>query len=234
MKPGVPGLVNSVPGPVSRKRGRPKSTGPRTSKRASKTKSRTRSVSVGKIASVEGAATAAVTTDDQTMAIAKKFKFAVWEHISECIGDRCNLFTTCGYKGGGKDTKCGVERYYLNVVMAPYAEIVDKIKDPFVGHWVGLHLIPLYHHLVKLKKMERGLLTIDLEEGLHAKRVRIHPVYKEIRDTIVAIRREWNLSGLYKLAQEQGYLGSGVPILDGDETEMEGDRSYHDLLYRED
>jgi len=61
--------------------------------------------------------------------------------------------------------------------------------------------------------------------------IRPHPVYKEIRSVIKAIRAEWRASGLMQVAKDEGYIGAlPAPLGDKDES-LEGDREYHDRLY---
>ena len=114
-------------------------------------------------------------------------RFAVWDYIGPCQGDECVIHDVCTYKDAKPTSdrqtkKCGIERYYMSVVFKPFADLVDKLKDPFVMQWVGLHIIPLYHQLIKLKKFERSLASpIDISSKGDA---RIHPVLKEIRAVI--------------------------------------------------
>ena len=160
-------------------------------------------------------------------------RFAVWDYIGPCQGDECVIHDVCTYKDAKPTSdrqtkKCGIERYYMSVVFKPFADLVDKLKDPFVMQWVGLHIIPLYHQLIKLKKFERSLASpIDISSKGDA---RIHPVLKEIRAVISAIRTEWRMSGLMEAAKDEGYLSGSFPE-PLDTTDLEGDAGYHDSLY---
>ena len=163
-----------------------------------------------------------------------KFSFTVWDFVDECKREKCPLYQRCVFATRAEKSrvkKCGVERQYLNAVLAPYAELLRKVRDPFMAQWIGMHMIPLYHHLVKLKKIEQSLDTPEtIDKNMN---IRIHPVYKEIRAVISSIRTEWNRSGIFQIAKDEGYLGSGVPLI-GDDEDMDGDGGYHDRLYGED
>ncbi len=163
-------------------------------------------------------------------------RFAVWDFVGPCQGDKCIIHDVCSYKDAKSTSdrptkKCGVERYYMGVVFKPFFGLVEKTKDPFVMQWVGLHIIPMYHQLIKLKKVERSLKS-PMDTTIKGD-VRVHPVLKEIRSVIAAIRAEWKASGLMEVARDEGYLGSmPAPLGDG-VAELEGDGSYHDSLYGE-
>ena len=160
-------------------------------------------------------------------------RFAVWDFVGKCQGDECIIHDVCSYKDVNPGTerptkKCGVERYYMGVVFKPFGELVEKVKDPFIMQWVGLHIIPLYHQLIKLKKFERSLDS-PMDTTIKGD-VRAHPVLKEIRTVIAAIRAEWKSSGMMEIARDEGYMSDSLPApLDDDD--LEGDSDYHDSLY---
>jgi len=163
-------------------------------------------------------------------------RFAVWDYIGKCQGDECVIHDVCSYKDAKPTSdrqtkKCGIERYYMGVVFKPFGELVEKTKDPFIMQWIGLHIIPLYHQLIKLKKFERSLKSpMDVSSKGD---VRAHPVLKEIRTVISAIRTEWRMSGLMEIVKDEGYMGGSfpAPLDDDDVTDLEGSPDYHDSLY---
>jgi len=168
-----------------------------------------------------------------------EFSFAAWDFVSDCKGGECDLFKVCEYAkeyvsaGIEKQRrKCGVEAYYIRRVSHPFFEIVQNLKDPFIMQWVGFHIVPLYHHLVKFKKVERSLEN-PMMMTVRGDSV-IHPVYREIRNTIAAIRKEWKNSGLMQIAKDEGYLGRlPSPLAGDDDDPIDGDPDYHDTLYDE-
>jgi hypothetical protein len=166
------------------------------------------------------------------------FRFAVWDYVAPCQGKKCILHNHCTYKDptagikGKHARKCGIERYYMGVVLKPFFELAEKLRDPFIMQWIGLHMVPLYGHLIKLKKYERSLGS-PMEVTLKGD-CRVNPVYREIRNVIVAIRKEWKYSGLVQAAKDEGYLGAMPhPLGNMSDDDIDGDPNYHDNLYGE-
>ena len=156
-----------------------------------------------------------------------KYSFAVWDYIGPCQGDECPLNDVCTYKttSKSKTKKCGIERYYIRTIVEPFAQLAQELKDPFIMHWIGLHLVPLYHHLVKFKKVERALS--NPMDKTRMGDLRVHPIYREIRNTIKAIRTEWKTSGLIQTAKDEGYLGRlPSPLAGLEDDDLHGDGSY--------
>lgn len=157
-------------------------------------------------------------------------RLLAWDFASPCTRENCSIHQDCPYKveQASGSQPCGIEVQYLRSVSRPFFELIDKVQDPFVEQWVGLHLVPLYHQLVKLKKYERGLLSpIIKSHGTE----RVHSVYREIRGVIKAIREEWRHSGILQVALRAGYL-KGV-LIPKDTPAGQGDLEYHDGLYLE-
>ncbi len=157
-----------------------------------------------------------------------KYSFAVWDYVSSCLGDKCPLSEVCTYKASPSNKsvkKCGIERYYIRTIVEPFAVLAQELKDPFIMHWIGLHLVPLYHHLVKFKKVERALSSPM--DKTKAGDLRVHPIYREIRNTIKAIRTEWKTSTLVQIAKDEGYFGRLPSPLGGlEDGDLHGDPDY--------
>jgi len=95
---------------------------------------------------------------------------------------------------------------------------------------IGQHIMPLYRHLFKMLKFELSLRSI---EGLDPKgQVRIHPVYREIREIQRAIVEQFKSSGIHEAAKQAGFfkppglLNAGS----GEADKKYGDRGYADQL----
>ena len=59
---------------------------------------------------------------------------------------------------------------------------------------IGMHLVPQYKMLLKMKLAEMGIegvIGVDLNGKPY-----IHPIYKEIRETIKCVNATWALLGL--------------------------------------
>jgi hypothetical protein len=108
-------------------------------------------------------------------------KLTGWDSVSICTGAECPLEHKCKYLKKGK---CGVQLDYMqnfcNVILKTY-----RYLDEGALFKVGMHLMPLYSYLCKLKIVEASLtnLTNVTAKGI----VQIHPIYKEIRETLKCI-----------------------------------------------
>jgi hypothetical protein len=104
-----------------------------------------------------------------------------WESIDDCKGDECYAAFRCDQPKNGK---CAVQVKYIqevcNMVFKNYGYLDEK-------GWfkIGMHLLPLYSQLCKMKIIESGIkdmACVNNKGGIY-----IHPIYKEIRDTIKCI-----------------------------------------------
>lgn len=109
-----------------------------------------------------------------------------WDAISNCKRNECQVYSKCSHLKHGK---CGVQVSYVtkvtNVVLNRYGAYLDDIGLMKLG----LHIIPLYSQLCKMKLLEMALTDVDLVDDRG--RVIIHPVYKAIRETLVTINIMW-------------------------------------------
>jgi hypothetical protein len=108
-------------------------------------------------------------------------RFVGWDSVSDCTGNKCPLTLKCKYTKKGK---CGVQvdymRHFADTIVNYY-----KFLDEMSRFKIGMHLMPLYSYLCKLKIVEASLDRVDniTSKGI----VQIHPIYKEIRETLKAI-----------------------------------------------
>ena len=116
-----------------------------------------------------------------------KIDLVVWDAVGPCDVDICPCASSCVYASSAPE-KCTVQVTYLqhvlDMVLATFPAVSDK--DMFM---VGMHIIPLYKVLCRLLMVESGLdrYTYTSNAGTPG----IHPVLREIRNTITAIRGEW-------------------------------------------
>ena len=109
----------------------------------------------------------------------------LWDAISPCHKDACPIKHLCPH--AQSTTKCEVETQYINAAVASIITSND-LTDAQIHH-AGTILMPLYSHLVKFKLVELSLESplIKAKKG-HAA---IHPIYKEMRETIKTINKVW-------------------------------------------
>lgn len=112
-------------------------------------------------------------------------KLFAWDAIQECRSNDCCVASKCSYLKKGK---CGLQVHYLktltNTICSTY-----KYLDDMQYFKIGMQIIPLYSHLLRLKLLEMSITDVVYE---NAKGIKfIHPVYKEIRQTLSTIHLMW-------------------------------------------
>ena len=142
--------------------------------------------------------------------------FPVWDMIDKCT-EGCVVGAQCAYKRLGKN--CSVMYSYMG-------NILTLIQDEFYGTTneqlfkIGMHLIPLYRILCKLKLVEASLegMTYATAQG----GVRMHPVYREIREQYKIIDDTWKdlelkkQEEMKKVPTYEELTGDGEPIMTQD------------------
>ena len=135
-----------------------------------------------------------------------------WEVIKFCSGERCPAFALCGYEKVGK---CKVEGTYLrSIAQILHRNFIDVLDEPTLTR-VGMHLMPIYQNLCRLKISELGVDNPG--EADDNGRALINPVYTEIWEHIKLLEQTWRSLGLsdYYVEAEMG----GEPDL-GEEEEV--------------
>lgn len=167
---------------------------------------------------------------------------AVWDAVGVCTGnedsdeDRCPLHLDCPYlvvtnpnllrlsTGGSTDPdKCVLQAKYLDYIYKSLVLDNRKHLDQHQVDSIGLHLLPLYGHLIKFKMIEFAVnnnVIVSSMKGLKA----VHPIYKEIRETIKTIAAMWRDIGL----REAKVTQPGNPDLEA--LMLNGDPSYYEGL----
>jgi len=149
-----------------------------------------------------------------------------WVSIPNCFPDTCRIVNLCVYRkttNPEKPIRCGTVRSYMSSVGAMVHRCFqDQLQsDEYMLFKVGMHLMPLYLTLCKLKIEE--LAVEHAVEVTHRGDRKADPVYKEIRETIKMINLAWKDVGLRKPSDpiEPKKVPKGV---------AEG---YEDLLFEE-
>lgn len=115
------------------------------------------------------------------------FELAVWDYVRPCIGERCPIWDCCPYRS--LETPCEMEKEYIEYVVKIVYQLLQEDKITKHGAMlIGYHIIPLYKHLFKFKIYEMALET---PFDTRSKKTTIHPIYKEIRNTIASILQAW-------------------------------------------
>jgi len=130
-----------------------------------------------------------------------------WDVVSECIREDCPAFLNCPYQ---KEGRCHAQVQYLKSVVAIVFANYDEITEPQL-YRVGMHLVPLYKTLCRLKLEEIGTTSVAYTDSKGNRK--INPIFKEIRETIKVIELAWKTIGLDRIMEES------TPDPFGDEKE---------------
>ena len=149
-----------------------------------------------------------------------------WDAVQECIDEKCPAHSMCGYVRKGR---CTVQLQYLKSIGTIIFRNYEHLLTEPLLYRIGMHLTPLYKTLCRLKIQELGvknIVNID-DKGIH----RIHPVFKEIRETIKIIDMTWSKLGLNNMSFEAG--GKELPVNgDGEYYEGLGERKKGNNMVR--
>ena len=117
--------------------------------------------------------------------IRKGVELFAWDGIQECQEEDCIVYEKCEYLKRGK---CAVHVSYIKQLTDTIC-VSYKYLDEMQYFKIGMQIIPLYSHLLRLKLLEMSLPNIVFENNKGVKF--IHPVYKEIRQTLITIHMMW-------------------------------------------
>ncbi|OIN96811.1 hypothetical protein AUJ66_05210 [Candidatus Desantisbacteria bacterium CG1_02_38_46] len=114
-----------------------------------------------------------------------------WEVAKPCRGERCPASDLCDYERG---SRCRVENTYLRSVAAViYRNFITVLDEPTLMR-IGLHLMPIYQNLCRLKIVEIGVVDAVMTDDKG--KPFINPVYKEMREHIKLLEQTWRSLGL--------------------------------------
>ncbi len=116
-----------------------------------------------------------------------------WDSVEQCSDTKCKLYNECGFI---KQGACGVQVKYLEAFMSTVLTNYTHL-DNMCLYQIGMHLLPLYSQLCKMKLVEKGLkgqVMVETRKG----GLTVHPIYKEIRSTMLAINGEWRRLELFR------------------------------------
>ena len=110
-----------------------------------------------------------------------------WDAIQDCAKENCPIYEECNYP---KKNKCAVQERYVTVLCKTIVRTYKWLDDVQLTK-IGVQILPLYSHLVRLKIIEKGVAL----EGIvlvNPKGIKyIHPIFKEIRQTLLMINQMW-------------------------------------------
>lgn len=115
---------------------------------------------------------------------------AMWDAIGMCPQNaQCPLHLDCPYLPKilerAQVAKCAIQEHYVKYVYYNLVERNIHELDQAQLDQIGFLLLPLYVHLIKFKMIEYSLnLNNDIISVSRMGVKSVHPIYKEIRETI--------------------------------------------------
>ncbi|MGD9700588.1 hypothetical protein [Acinetobacter sp.] len=121
-----------------------------------------------------------------------------WDCIQDCVPDRCHIGQSCEYahishSNKGTGGKCALQTEYIQSFISTVLKTY-KYLDESDMFKVGMHLVPLYSQLCRQKIVEKAVG--DIMQLDHRGNMKVHPIYREIRDTIRVISGLWRDMGI--------------------------------------
>ena len=133
-------------------------------------------------------------------------KFPIWVAIQECEYEQCISATVCPYyypQDVLKSRGCLVMKNYLKEVeRLVYDNFIDDL-DEYDLFRVGMHLIPLYKQLCRLKIVEMSMTMSSIIEETRSGTSKANGILKEIRECIRTIDVTWRELGVTKARREK-------------------------------
>ena len=162
-------------------------------------------------------------------------KLYAWDTVQNCLDNDCPAFQYCDFaisklsekrksQLSDLENKCFAQVSYLRDVASLILSELPDI-DQITLFKVGSHLMPLYSMWARLKIAELGVRNV-VSTGPRGGFV-VHPIYRELRDTVIKIEQMWKDTGLeanrWKM---EGLGGEGPPEL----QLQKGSSSYYERV----
>ena len=146
-----------------------------------------------------------------------------WDALQDCTGNDCPAAPSCQYLQKAKERgdeicdKCRVMATYLKSVSTTILGNYEDQMDEGQLFRIGMHIVPLYRNLIKMKIEEIGVRRVVTvaENG----KMSINPLYKEIREYIKLIEQMWKSVGI-----------TGVMVSPPGDEEFHPDDNYYEEM----
>jgi len=145
-----------------------------------------------------------------------------WDVYPKCTGVQCPAAIMCDHVIEEEVEHCKVAASYLRATAEMFFNNFITVLDEPRLYILGMHLMPLYRTLCRIKIEELGVTKIVATTDRGTKVA--NPIYREKRETIKAITALWKELGLmdYMVVWEE-------PSMEGINPDPVGD-SYYDRL----
>ena len=158
--------------------------------------------------------------------IRKGHTLFAWDAVQECQDSECPIHDECKYVKKGP---CTVQVRYLETIILTVMDSYKYLDDAQLAK-IGMHIIPLYSNLVRLKIIERSVKTSQIMQYT-ARGMFVHPVFGEIRKTLQTISMMWKDLQIkpFNPAMPDPSDPSSEPV-ENDPRMIHGDPDYYDKL----
>ena len=146
-----------------------------------------------------------------------------WDAIQDCQGTDCPVYDRCNYF---KEKRCGVQYKYLEGLYMAIFGTYGYNLDNVMLFKIGTQIIPLYAQLARMQLVELSLRNI-MTIGPKGNEI-VHPVFKEIRETMKTIEGMWKGLDLTFSFNQKINMGSKKP--ENGETPPAGNGNYYDTM----
>lgn len=146
---------------------------------------------------------ARVTLGDQSLQkgeVREGQQLIAWDCIQDCVPHNCPIGNNCVYSAlstSDPSCKCSLQKQYLqsfvDMIFSTY-----RYMDEGDMFRVGMHLVPLYSQLCRQKILEKSVDSISYVDNKG--NIRIHPIYRELRETMKTITSIWKDMGFQNVA----------------------------------
>jgi len=149
---------------------------------------------------------------------------AAWDGLKECSQALCPIFHRCSYVKDGIPPQCEVQKRYVVSILERLFRKYRYLDEASVLT-IGMQIVPLYSHLAQLQIIELSLHLHDITGVTDKGSVYVHPIYKEIRETMKTIHLAFKTLGI-----EAPYPGKPDPDGPDEGDAFKGDPSYYRKL----
>ena len=125
----------------------------------------------------------------------KKVQLRIFDAVPVCNKDECKLKNVCQYEKRGR---CKPRLQHIIDTTQLYLKYADEF-DELTLQRIGIMLVPLQGYLGSLLLEQIVAETIIDAKGWS----RVHPVYKEIKETMMAITRLEREFGIERIIREK-------------------------------
>lgn len=156
-------------------------------------------------------------TPDCTATKEKMEAYDLWQEYPDEYAPvhLCKAHKICTYKKVGK---CATQVNYIKAIIKFVMENYGLTATESQFFQFGIHILPLYRMLCKMKVEELVVQDVVYGEGVK----KAHPIYREIRETMKLITQLWKDSGMIKEKEDIPFPGAG--------SLMDGGGNYYEMV----